>query len=270
MCGKERADRLRQGVTSPVILRLRGRAGCTAARRDMPASACVPRARAAVGLPTPLDRHQRNAPQHRERRIEFMSIGIPPRPFGSVARAFHWGMALLILVSLAMIEVTRLRAQGQRAARGPARLARPVWTRRARAGLVPAVLADRERRTGDRSTAGGVAAQAAHVVEWTFYALMVVLPVLGIAMLQADGKTVSLLGASLFPMVAVDKAWAHRLEDIHEWFGNAMMVLIGAHVGAAVAPPVRPRQHAGADVVTRPGPCALPGHPFGGVPGSRG
>ena len=76
--------------------------------------------------------------------------------------------------------------------------------------------------------------RTAHAVEWTFYALMVVLPVLGIVMMQADGKSVSLLGASLPPMVAVDKAWAHRLEDIHEWIGNAMMALIAVHVSAAL------------------------------------
>jgi cytochrome b561 len=76
--------------------------------------------------------------------------------------------------------------------------------------------------------------RVAHAVEWTFYALMVVLPVLGIIMMQADGKTVSLFGASLAPMVEVDKVRAHRLEEIHEWFGNAMMFLIAAHVGASL------------------------------------
>ena len=63
---------------------------------------------------------------------------------------------------------------------------------------------------------------------------MVVLPVLGIVMLQADGKTVWRLGSSLPGFVAVDKAWAHRLEDIHEWLGNAMIVLIGVHVAATL------------------------------------
>ena len=61
---------------------------------------------------------------------------------------------------------------------------------------------------------------------------MVALPVLGIAMMRADGKTVSLLGSALPTMMVVDKAWAHRLEDVHEWLGNAMMALIAMHVGA--------------------------------------
>ena len=34
--------------------------------------------------------------------------------------------------------------------------------------------------------------------------------------------------------VPVDKAWAHRVEGVHEWLGNAMMVLIGVHVAATL------------------------------------
>jgi len=63
---------------------------------------------------------------------------------------------------------------------------------------------------------------------------MVVNPLLGIVMMQADGKPVGLLGFNLPVFVATDKPWAHKLEDIHGWFGNAMMFLIGIHVAAAV------------------------------------
>ena len=75
---------------------------------------------------------------------------------------------------------------------------------------------------------------ASHAVEWTFYALMVLLPILGIVMLQADGKPVSLLGLQLPTFIAVDKPWAHRAEEVHEWLGNAMMILIGVHVAATL------------------------------------
>ena len=154
--------------------------------------------------------------------------------FGSVARALHWGMALLIIVSLAMIELRGWAPRGS-ALRSGLRdwhsqvglvVFALVWFRfywrlsNVEPDIVP------QPATWQR--------RAAHAVEWTFYALMVVLPVLGIVMMQADGKTVSLLGASLPPMVAVDKAWAHRLEDIHEWLGNAMMVLIALHVSASL------------------------------------
>ena len=114
-----------------------------------------------------------------------MTLRNTPSSYGSVARAFHWGMALLVVVAIVP---------------PPA-----AWQRK-----------------------------AAHAVEWTFYALMVALPVLGILMLQADGRPVALLGLPLPVVVGVDKTLAHRLEDVHEWLGNAMLALIGLHVAATV------------------------------------
>ena len=154
--------------------------------------------------------------------------------YGGVARAFHWGMALLVLVSLAMIELRGWAPRGS-VLRGSLR----DW--HSQAGLVVFALVGFRLAWRLATVEPGIVPppaawqrHVAHAVEWTFYALMVVLPALGIVMMQADGKTVSLLGASLPPMVTVDKVRAHRLEDIHEWFGNAMMVLIAVHVGASL------------------------------------
>ena len=154
--------------------------------------------------------------------------------FGSVARTLHWVTALLIVVSLTLIEVRDWAPKGS-ALRAGLRdwhseiglvVFALVWFRLSwrlvnmEPAIVPSPAAWQRR--------------AAHAVEWTFYALMVGLPVLGIVMMQADGKTVALLGVSLPSMIGVDKPWAHQLEGIHEWLGNAMMVLIAAHVGATL------------------------------------
>ena len=157
-----------------------------------------------------------------------------PATFGTIARALHWGTALLILVSLAMIEMRGWAPRGS-ALRAGLRdwhseiglvVFAVVWFRLywRLANVEPAIVPQPAHWQR----------QAAHAVEWTFYGLMVVLPVLGIVMMQADGKTVALVGASLPSMVAVDKAWAHRLEDVHEWLGNTMMALIALHVGASL------------------------------------
>ena len=154
--------------------------------------------------------------------------------FGALARFFHWAMAILILGSLALIESADLapRGSGLRASLrdwhaqvGLVVLAL-VWFRLAwrLSGTVPGIV--------PRPAAWQLA--VAHAVEWSFYALMTVLPILGIVMMQADGKTVSLLGFALPPLVAVDKPWAHRLEEVHEWLGNAMLALIGLHVAATL------------------------------------
>lgn len=154
--------------------------------------------------------------------------------FGSLARFFHWGMAILILASLALIEIADVAPRGS-----GLKAALRDW--HAQAGLV--VLGLVWFRLAWRATNRMPAIvpppsawqrNAAHAVEWTFYALMIVLPVLGIVMMQADGKAVSLLGFTMPTFVGLDKRWAHQLEDVHEWLGNAMMVLIGLHVAATL------------------------------------
>ena len=163
-----------------------------------------------------------------------MTIRNTVAAFGTIARALHWSMALLIVASLAMIELRGWAPRGSTLRAGLRDwhsqvglvVFTLVWLRLfwRLANIEPAIVpppAVWQRR-------------AAHAVECTFYALMIALPMLGIVMMQADGKTVSLLGASLPPMVAVDKAWAHSLEGIHEWLGNAMIALIALHVGASL------------------------------------
>lgn len=163
-----------------------------------------------------------------------MTLRNTDQAFGTLARWFHWGMAALILASLALIEIADVAPRGStlraairdwHAQLGLLVLAL-VWFRLAWRVInrVPAIV----------PTPAAWQQTAAHIVEWSFYALMVVLPILGIAMMQADGKPVSLLGAALPTIVSADKAWAHRVEDVHEWLGNAMMVLIGLHVAATL------------------------------------
>lgn len=163
-----------------------------------------------------------------------MSLRNTPTAFGTVARTFHWAMAALILVSLAFIEFRGWFPRGNYF-RGALRdwhsqiglvIFALVWLRlfwRMR-NIVPPVVPPLPawQRT------------AAHVVEWTFYFLMILLPILGIAMMQADGKPVALLGMTLPTFVGVDKDWAHRVEDIHETLGNVMLALIGVHVAATL------------------------------------
>lgn len=154
--------------------------------------------------------------------------------FGAVARVFHWGMALLVIVAIALIELTELAPKGSALRRGMR-----DW--HAQAGLVVLALVwfRLAWKLGNPEPAivpppAAWQRTAAHAVEWTFYALMVALPTLGILMMQADGKPVALLGVPLPVLIGVDKPLAHRLEDVHEWLGNAMMVLIGLHVAATV------------------------------------
>lgn len=163
-----------------------------------------------------------------------MALRNTDQAFGSLARAFHWGMAILVVASLVLIEVADLAPRGSG-------LKRALRDWHAQVGLVVLALVwfRLAWRLGNPMPAIVPAPPswqraAAHAVEWAFYALMVAQPILGIVMMQADGKSVALLGFALPTFAGVDKAWAHQLEDVHEVLGNIMMIFIGVHVAATL------------------------------------
>ena len=163
-----------------------------------------------------------------------MSLRNTPTAFGPLARVFHWGMAALILVSLAFIETREWFPRGNYF-RGAFR----NW--HTQIGLVVFALVWFRLFWRSANAIPPIAPPIppwqrgfAHAVEWTFYLLMVVLPILGVLSMQAEGQTVALLGLQLPTFVGVDKAWSHQVEDIHGWLGTAMLWLIGLHVAAAI------------------------------------
>ena len=88
--------------------------------------------------------------------------------FGSVARAFHWGMALLVIAALALIELTELAPKGSALRRGMR-----DW--HSQAGLVVLVLVWFRLAWRLSNPEPDIAPppsawqrRAAHVVEWTF------------------------------------------------------------------------------------------------------
>jgi len=163
-----------------------------------------------------------------------MPLRNTPSTFGTVARAFHWAMAVLILVSLAFIEFRGWFPRGNYF-RGAFR----DW--HAQIGIVVFALVWFRLFWRFANVEPAIAPPipmwqrwAAHVVEYTFYFLMVLLPILGVLSMQAEGRPPALLGWQLPILVGVDKDWSHKIEDIHEWLGTAMLWLIGLHVLAAV------------------------------------
>lgn len=163
-----------------------------------------------------------------------MGLRNTTQSFGSVTRVLHWGMALVIVVAIALIELTELAPRGSALRRGMRDwhmqsgllILALVWFRVAwrLANTLPAI----------EPPPPAWQLKIGHAVEWTFYALMIVLPILGVAMVQADGRPIALLGVDVPMFMTVDKSLAHDLEDVHETLGNLMLILIGAHVGAAL------------------------------------
>jgi cytochrome b561 len=72
------------------------------------------------------------------------------------------------------------------------------------------------------------------LVHVLLYLGMMVLPILGVLYLQAAEKPLTFLGMALPTLIGPDKELAHDLKEIHELIGNAMIVLIVLHAGAAL------------------------------------
>lgn len=67
------------------------------------------------------------------------------------------------------------------------------------------------------------------------YALMFALPLSGWVVSSAGGHPVSFFGLFDLPaLVAVNKGFAHDIKEMHELFANALMVILGLHVAAAL------------------------------------
>lgn len=76
---------------------------------------------------------------------------------------------------------------------------------------------------------------AARVSHMSLYALLLALPLLGLAASQAHGVKVLLLGALPLPGLAeADSDLADVLDEYHIWAGWAMAALVGAHALAAL------------------------------------
>jgi cytochrome b561 len=77
-----------------------------------------------------------------------------------------------------------------------------------------------------------LAARAAHA---SLYAMLAVLPLLGLATSQAHEVTVRLFGLWALPaIVEADPDLAERLSDYHAWSAWVLLGLLAAHVGAAL------------------------------------
>ena len=77
-------------------------------------------------------------------------------------------------------------------------------------------------------------ARIATLVHLALYGLMILLPLTGWLMLNADGETVTWFGRTLPALVSPSRRLAHTLEDVHEAIANAGYFLIGVHAAAAL------------------------------------
>lgn len=154
--------------------------------------------------------------------------------YGAIARLLHWGMAAIIILSIAAVELHEFFPKGSdpRAALMSMHFQIGVvvllliWVR-----LVVIFTDKVPPITPVPPLWQHIAAKLVHLA---LYLAMIALPILGIVMQQAGDKTVALLGMQLPVLTGVDKDFSKELREIHETLGNLMIVLIIAHIAAAI------------------------------------
>ena len=162
-----------------------------------------------------------------------MSVTLEPRRYTTVAIALHWLVLVLVLVQFA----TKLIPKGSfglasrtlnawHLAVGPTilllMLVRLAWRLAHPAPPPPADLSAGVQRLS----------RATH---WGFYAVLIVLPVLGWLSANGFGATVTLAG--LFPLPALlgtDKPLAETIGGIHGVLAWILLALIALHVAGAL------------------------------------
>ncbi|UTH74287.1 cytochrome b [Chromobacterium sp. IIBBL 290-4] len=154
--------------------------------------------------------------------------------YGRVARALHWLCAAAIIAALVFIEIKGNFPKGSDVRSGLSyahiqaglivlllALPRLLW----RLGNRPPDITPKPHRHADL---------LAHAGHWALYALMIALPILGIAFIQAKGREVGLFGLALPTLVSPDPALGGQLKDLHELLGNVLLWLSILHAAAAV------------------------------------
>lgn len=153
--------------------------------------------------------------------------------FGVLARAFHWGMTLLIIVVLLAVELHELFPKGSamRAAfmathfQGGLLVFALVWVR------LLNTLTDRAPIVEPVLTVGKEKISA--LVKFGLYLCMIALPIIGMLDMQAADKPLTFFGMQLPELIGTNSAMAHDLKELHETIGNFMIGLILLHVVAA-------------------------------------
>jgi cytochrome b561 len=154
--------------------------------------------------------------------------------YGAVSRTLHWTVAVLVIGALLLIESRGLFPRD-----ASERTSFTAW--HYELGLAAFVLAwirlawrGSEREPRITPPIARWEHLASHVVQFAFYALLLVAPPVGLATAQAQGKTVTFLGLAIPKLVETSKPLATQLKDVHEYMGDVMIALIVLHVVASL------------------------------------
>lgn len=153
--------------------------------------------------------------------------------YSPISVYLHWLMFILFIGAYATIELRGVFERGSEA-REVIKTAHYlfglsifvlVWVR---------ILGRLVTPTPDREKYSAFQQWSAKLMFVALYTLMIVMPLLGWALVSAEGHTISIFGWSLPSLLSEDKELAHQIEDIHVTIGTVGYFLIGIHSLAAL------------------------------------
>ena len=154
--------------------------------------------------------------------------------YGAVAMTLHW--AIVVLVACAW-----LTGQfGDALPRGPQREAGlfiHIFLGLSILALAAARLVWRatDPPPPEENALGRWSEWAARATHYILYALLIAVPVAGVAVQFARGHALPVFG--LFEIASpwiADRSFAHDVKEVHEVLANALLVLVGLHAAAAL------------------------------------
>ena len=149
-----------------------------------------------------------------------------PQRWGLISRLQHWGMATLLILQWFAGEFDdAFGGSGFHVSMGIGLLLllllRLAWRLYAVVPEPPAQAPPWER-------------WVARATVWAWYLLLLALPFTGLAYRHARDRDTSFFGLFNFPrLVAPDRAFAHQLEEVHEWLAWVAVALLALHLLAA-------------------------------------
>lgn len=166
--------------------------------------------------------------------VHFMTFRNTSRRYGSLSIAFHWMIVLQLIGVYACINLTDFFPKNS-----DPRKALLMWHYMLGLSvLAVAVLRVANRLSGPVPKAlpgtprwQNALAIATHLA---LYGLLLAMPILGWLTLSASGQPIPFFGATIPPLIGLDKTLAHQIEKIHKTLGVVGYYLIGLHVAAAL------------------------------------
>jgi cytochrome b561 len=159
---------------------------------------------------------------------------VSPQQYSNASIALHWLTLALLVGVYACIELRELFPRGSDTREAlkmwhfmlGLSVFLIVWVRFAAriAGKTPAIVPPAPKWQ----------ALVATFVEFSLYALMVILPILGWTVLSAEGDPIPFFGLRLPALVAENKEFAASVEELHVTLATSGYFLIGLHAAAAL------------------------------------